>query len=192
MSTVIDGIDYGPLARLIGRWVGTNGMDIAPDADAKPDQSPFSDEMTFTASGPAENAEEQELVSVRYHHLVRKLENGQIFHDQIGHWIYEKSTNTIMHSLTIPRGVCLLAGGEYKESDGASIFDVEARAGSDDYGIVQSPFMLEKAVTKAFTMNMRVMGDELTYREVTSLHIYGEDFDHIDSSTLRRVIYEQD
>lgn len=194
MTTIIDGIDYGPLAQLIGKWVGTNGMDVAPDADANPDESPYSDEIVFTPSGPAENAEEQNLVSVRYHHVVRKLENGQIFHDQIGHWLYEKSTGTIMHSLSIPRGVCLLAGGEYREDDGASIFDVKAsnENDSDGFGIVQSPFMLEKATTKAFEMKLTVKGDALNYREVTSLHIYGEDFEHIDSSTLYRVIYEQD
>jgi len=192
MSTIINEVDYGPLAQLIGKWVGNKGLDNAPDANANPDETEFSDEMVFTPAGPAENAEEQNLVSVRYHHVVRKLENGHIFHDQIGHWIYEKSRNIIMHSLSIPRAVCLLAGGEYQDNNGESIFNVEAKAGSQTYGIVQSPFMLEKATTKAFTMNLSVKNNELHYHEVTSLHIYGKDFEHIDKSTLFRVIYEQD
>ncbi len=192
MSTIIDEVDYGPLEQLIGKWVGNKGLDTAPDADANPDKTEFSDEIIFTAAGPAENAEEQNLVSVKYHHVVRKLENGRIFHDQIGHWIYEKSTNIIMHSLSIPRAVCLLAGGEYQENNGISIFKVEAKAGSQTYGIVQSPFMLEKATTKAFTMNLSVKDNELNYQEVTSLHIYGKDFEHVDKSTLFRVTYEQD
>ncbi|MBL7005082.1 MAG: FABP family protein [Gammaproteobacteria bacterium] len=186
---MINGIDYGPLAQLIGKWVGNKGMDNAPDAHANPDKTGFTDELIFTASGPAENAEEQNLVSVRYHHVVRKLEDGHIFHDQIGHWIYEKSSNMIMHSLTIPRGVCLLAGGEYQEENSASIFNVSATAGSDTFGISQSPFMLKKAKTKAFNMNLVVKGNELNYKEVTSLHIYGKDFEHSDESTLTRVIY---
>jgi len=192
MNSIINNVDYGPLAQLIGKWVGNKGQDNAPDANANPDVSAFTDEMTFTVSGPAENAEEQQLVSVKYHHVVRKLESGHIYHDQIGHWIYEKSTNTIMHSLTIPRAVCLLAGGEYQEDDGKSIFNVEAKAGSESYGIVQSPFMLEKAKTKAFKMNLSVKGNELNYYQVTSLHIYGKDFEHTDRSTLFRVTYEQD
>ncbi len=192
MNTVINDVDYGPLAQLIGRWVGSKGMDTAPDSDANPDKSSFTDEIVFTASGPATNAEEQNLVSVRYHHVVRKLENGHIFHDQIGHWIYESSTNTIMHSLSIPRAVCLLAGGEYRERHGESLFSVEAKAGDETYGIVQSPFMLKKAQTKAFQMHLSVKGNELNYREVTSLYIYGKDFEHIDQSTLFRVLYEQD
>ena len=191
MNSVIDGINYGPLGQLIGKWVGNKGLDIAPDADANPDDSLFSDEMVFTIAGHAENAEEQELVAIKYHHVVRKLENGLIFHDQIGHWIYEKNTNTIMHSLSIPRAVCLLAGGKYLEDDGVSVFHVEANAGSETYGIVQSPFMLEKAKTKAFQMTLSVKNNELNYNEITSLHIYGKDFEHIDKSTLYRVTYDE-
>jgi len=192
MNTVIDEVDYGPLAQLIGKWVGNTGLDNAPDANANPDKTTFTDEMVFTIAGPSENAEEQNLVSIKYHHVVRKLENGHIFHDQIGHWIYEKSTNIIMHSLSIPRAVCLLAGGEYQENNGENIFNVEAKAGSQTYGIVQSPFMLKKAKTKAFKMNLSVKGNELNYHEVTSLHIYGKDFEHTDKSTLFRVTYESD
>jgi len=192
MSTIINEVDYGPLAQLIGKWVGNKGLDNAPDANANPDDTSSTDQITFTVSGPAENAEEQKLVSIKYHHVVRKLENGRIFHDQIGHWIYEKSTNIIMHSLTIPRGVCLLAGGEYQEDKGVSVFNVEAKLGSQTYGIIQSPFMLEKAKTKAFKMNLTVKNNELNYHEITSLHIYGKDFEHTDKSTLFRVTYEQD
>ena len=192
MNTIIDDVDYGPLAQLLGKWVGNKGLDTAPDANANPDKTTFTDEMTFSVAGPAENAEEQNIVSVKYHHIVRKLENGRIFHDQIGHWIYEKSTNIIMHSLSIPRAVCLLAGGEFQETNGESIFNVEAKIGSQTYGIVQSPFMLEKAKTKAFKMNLSVKGNELNYHEVTSLHIYEKDFEHIDKSTLFRVTYEQE
>jgi len=192
MNTVIDNIDYGPLAQLLGKWSGNVGLDIAPDSGANPDESPFTNDLTFTLAGAAENAEEQQLVAVKYHHVVRRADNGHIFHDQIGHWIYEPNTQVIMHSLTIPRGVCLLAGGIFKQTNTGSIFDVTATAGSDSYGIVQSPFMLEKATTKAFHMKMIVKNDELTYREVTSLHIYGKDFEHIDTSTLQRVTYNQD
>jgi len=79
MSSIIDEVDYGPLAQLLGKWVGNKGLDNAPDADANPDKSSFTDEMTFTVAGPAENAEEQGLVSIKYHHVVRKLENGLYF-----------------------------------------------------------------------------------------------------------------
>jgi len=192
MNSVIDGVDYGPLAQLLGKWAGNKGLDNAPDANANPDKTDFADEINFTIAGPAENAEEQELVAIKYHHVVRKLENGLIFHDQIGHWIYEHSTNTIMHSLSIPRAVCLLAGGKYEESNGKGIFNVEAKQGSQTYGVVQSPFMLKKAKTTAFRMELSVKDNELEYHEITSLEIYGKTFEHSDKSILHRVTYDQD
>ncbi len=192
MNTVIDGVDYGPLAQLIGRWSGNKGIDKAPDNQANVDESQFTDEMTFSIAGSAENAEEQALVALKYHHVVRRAKNGLIFHDQIGHWIYEPATGVIMHSLTIPRGVCVLAGGQYQERDGDSVFVVEAQAGSETYGIVQSPFMSEKAKTHAFTMMLTVNDNELSYHEIMSLHIYGKDFKHEDRSTLHRVMYDAD
>jgi hypothetical protein len=194
MNTIIDGIDYGPLAQLIGKWVGNKGRDIAPDNKAQNDESAFTDEINVTLAGHSENAEEQDIVAVKYHHVVRRAENGLIFHDQIGHWLYEHSTGKIMHSLSIPRGLCLLAGGQYEEietdKDSESVFSVKATAGSDTFGIVQSPFMIEKAKTKAFEMVLKIKGNQITYREVMSLHIYGKDFEHIDESTLQRVMYD--
>ncbi|NOR55963.1 MAG: DUF1794 domain-containing protein [Sulfurovum sp.] len=190
MAKEIDGIDYGPLAQLLGKWIGQKGTDIAPDNQAQNDESPFTDELTFTVAGYTENAEEQQLVAVKYHHVVRKNENGLIFHDQIGHWIYEPGTNKIMHSLTIPRGVVLLAGGEYTQDGAEGIFEVEATAGSETFGIVQSPFMLEKAKTTAFKMSLKVKENELSYYELTSLEIYGKEFAHEDFSTLKRVKYD--
>jgi hypothetical protein len=190
MNSIIDGIDYGPLAQLIGRWSGNKGVDTAPDNEANTDESKFTDELTFTVAGSAENAEEQQLVSVKYHHVIKRAENGLIFHDQIGHWIYEPSTETVMHSLTIPRAVCVLAGGKFKNINGESVFNVEAQAGSETFGILQSPFMIEKAKTKTFKMELSVKNNELKYREVMSLHIYGKDFEHTDASILHRVTYD--
>ncbi len=192
MNSIIDGIDYGPLAQLIGKWVGNNGIDNAPDAQANPDKTLYADELIFSPAGRAENAEEQELVSVKYSHIVRKLENGMIFHDQIGHWIFEPATGTIMHSLTIPRAVCLLAGGKYQQKNNSSEFKVEASQGAQDFGIIQSPFMLEKAKTTGFKMLLKVTENTLEYHQTTSLEIYGKTFEHTDSSVLNKVLYETD
>ena len=190
MNQIIDGIDYGPLAQLLGKWVGDKGLDNAPDAKAEPDLNAFTDELTFTVAGRSENAEQQELTVIKYHHLVRKLENGLIFHDQIGHWLYEQATGLIMHSLTIPRGVCVLAGGSIKQHGSETIFEVKAKLGSETFGILQSPFMLEKAKTTAFKMRLVVDGNSLSYDETTSLFTYGKAFEHNDKSRLQRVTYD--
>ncbi len=189
MSTVIDGVDYGPLFPLIGSWRGEKGLNISsePEGDEK---HAYYDEISFKPSGPAENAEEQQLVSLRYRQVVRKRSNGRIFHDQVGHWIYEPATGLVMHSLTIPRAVCLLAGGSVTQEGGEITFDVEAVAGSDSFGVIQSPFMLEKAKTTRFTMKMSVSGDQLSYEEITYLDIYGRSTEHVDGCVLQRVLYD--
>lgn len=192
MEMIIDGVNYGPLGALIGKWIGKRGLDVSPEADGGTDRTPFIDELTFVPAGPADNTETQDLVAVRYHHIVRKEENGLIFHDQIGHWLYEAKTGAVMHSLSIPRGVCLLAGGKVQQEDQRYVFQVSAKAGDADFGIVQSPFMLENAKTKAFDMTMTVEGDWLNYKENTFLFIYGKDFDHMDKSELKRVTYDID
>lgn len=189
MSTVIDGVDYGALHQLIGTWRGDTGLDVAPEPDGE-DKNAYYDEITFIPSGAAENAEEQKLVSVRYHQLVRKRNNGKVFHDQIGHWIYEPSTGMIMHSLSIGRAVCVLAGGKLEQNGAETLFHVEATAGNEDFGIVQSPFMLAKAKTTAFQMTLKISQDEMSYEETTSLDIYGRKFEHTDGNTLTRVVYD--
>lgn len=189
MSTVIDGVDYGPLHQLVGTWRGEKGLDISPEPDGE-DKNAYYDEITFVPSGGAENAEEQNLVSVRYHQLVRKRSTGKIFHDQIGHWIYEPLTGLITHSLSIPRAVCLLAGGTLEQAGTETVFRVEAKAGSEDFGIIQSPFMLEKAKTTAFRMTLRISGDEMSYEETTFLDIYDGQFEHTDGNSLLRVVYD--
>ena len=189
MSTIIDGVDYGPLHQLIGTWWGDKGLDVSPEPDGT-DKHALYDQIVFTPAGAAENAEEQNLVCLKYHQVVRKRNNGKIFHDQIGHWLYEPETGLVMHSLTIPRAVCLLAGGQFQQDGDKTVFEVEATQGSESYGIVQSPFMLEKAKTTAFKMTLSVSVDELSYEETTFLDIYGRAFEHTDGCTLQRIVYD--
>ena len=189
MSTSINGVDYGPLFQLLGKWWGDRGLDLSPEPDGE-DKKAYYDEIEFTPAGAAENAEEQNLVCVQYRQVVRKRKNGKIFHDQIGHWMFEPSTGLLMHSLSIPRGVCVLAGGAISDEGAGQRFKVQATAGDETFGVVQSPFMVEKAKTTAFSMSLLVDGDELSYREVTSLDIYGRAFEHVDEATLQRIVYD--
>lgn len=189
MTTVIDGVDYGPLHQLIGSWRGDKGLDLSPEPDGE-DKNAYYDEITFSPSGAAENAEEQNLVAVRYHQQVRKHKNGKIFHEQVGHWIYEPATGMLVQSLSIPRAVSVLAGGQLVTNGDETIFEVEAKADSDNFGIAQSPFMLEKAKTTAFTITLKVAGDEMSYQQTTSLDIYGRQFEHTDGCSLIRVVYD--
>ena len=94
------------------------------------------------------NAGRQTLAAVRYDQVVSRKTDGQVFHNEPGYWMWDADIGTVMHSLTIPRGVCVLAGGA--ASPTSTVLEVQASADDDDWGIVQSPFMQDIARTTRF------------------------------------------
>ena len=180
-------VDYGPLAGLIGTWKGERGLDIAPEPDGT-ERSPFYETITFEPAGDVDNAEEQELVVVRYHQAVFRSSNDEQFHDQVGYWTWDAATGSISNSFVIPRRVAVVAGGSVvSEENGVITLKVDAADGDKDWGVSQSPFMRDKARTVSFTQTLVIDGDNLSYKETTVLDIYGRSFDHLDSSRLVRV-----
>ncbi len=188
MNTVINNINYGPLAALVGSWQGTQGVDIAPEPHGT-EQNSYSEIITFEAVGNAENAETQVLAVVRYVQRVSRLSDQKVIHDQTGYWIWDESNHTIMHSFTIPRGVCVLAGGEFNseqlKGDEYNL-NVRAEQGHKDWGIIQSPFMQKKARTLSFEQNIIISNNQLSYQQTMMLKIYGKEFEHTDNNTLSR------
>jgi len=187
---IIEGINYGPLAALIGTWEGDKGVDRAPEPDGE-ERSPYYETIVFEAAGDVTNAEAQTLSVVRYHQVVSRKSNKQVFHDQVGYWLWDPADNTIVELFTIPRGVAVVAGGTLAPSDNPAqelVFEVAADANSPQFGIVQAPFMFKQARTTAFTHTITVKGDEMRYSESTILDIYDKkSYDHSDVNTLRRV-----
>ncbi len=189
IDTIIDGVDFGPLALLPGTWKGEKGMDIAPEEGGSKEENPFSEEIVFEIVGDVTNASKQTLGVVRYHQKVYHNDNGEQFHDQLGYWVWDPAAGTVMFTLTIPRAVSLVAGGDFDmgsmDNDAASI-TVESEEGGD-WGVAQSPFMRDNAKTTGFKITLEVDGDKMAYSQTTFLDIYGRKFDHTDNSTLVRV-----
>jgi hypothetical protein len=188
--TIIDGINYGPLAALIGVWEGDQGVDRAPEPDGE-ERNPYYETIVYEAAGDVTNAEKQTLSVVRYHQVVSHKSNNKVFHDQVGYWLWDPADDTIVETFTIPRSVAVVAGGTLAPAaDPAQelVFEVAADASSPQFGIVQAPFMFKQAKTTAFTHTLTVKGDEMRYSESTMLDIYGKkSYDHKDVNTLRRV-----
>jgi len=189
-QTTIDGINYGPLAALVGTWRGDKGVDRAPEPDGE-ERNPYYETIRFETAGDVTNAEQQTLSVVRYHQVVSRKSNDKVFHDQVGYWLWNPADDTIVETFTIPRGVAVVAGGKLGEpADLAQelVFEVAADANSPEFGIVQAPFMFKQAKTTAFTHSLTVKGDEMRYTESTILDIYDKtSYDHKDVNTLRRV-----
>lgn len=182
-------LDFGPLKDLVGVWKGQDGIDIAPDPNGK-ETNPYHEEITFSVRGGVTNAEAQNLAVLYYRQIVTGKADGQVFHDQTGYWMWDAEAETVMQSLTIPRAVCVLAGGKHtgeKSDDGSVVIDVAASINDKSWGIIQSPFMVEKARTTAFKHHIVIGKDKLTYSETTTVDIYGKIFEHTDANELVRV-----
>ena len=120
-------IDYGPLRDLIGVWEGSDGVDVAPEPDGA-ETNPYYETITYSAVGNVTNAETQNLSAVHYHQIVRRKSDGEVFHNETGYWMWDSEAETVMHSLAIPRAVCVLAGGKYsgeKDADGRAVINVD-------------------------------------------------------------------
>lgn len=93
-----------------------------------------------------------------------------------------------MQTLTIPRGVSLVAGGSYHIGSAGEPTVLKVRAAIDaaDWTIAQSPFMRDNAKTIEFSHTVSVDRDTLIYSEKTVVDIYGKRFDHSDENTLQR------
>lgn len=179
-------VNYGPLAGLVGTWKGDKGMDVAPEPDGE-SHIPYFETITFSECGTVGNAETQNLAVLFYRQIVQKSENGEVFHDQTGYWMWDEVANTVIYSLTIPRAVAVLAGGQASSTEtGAIAIHVASSAESPDWKIIESPFMRDNASTRSYTMDLELQGDELSYEQTTIVDIYGKTFDHTDGNSLQR------
>ena len=185
MDNIIE-TDYGPLKNLIGIWNGDEGVDIAPDHDGE-ENNPYFETMTFSAGGDVTNAEAQTLAIVHYRQQVQRKSNSKVIHDQTGYWIWDASTNTVMHSFVIPRAVCVLAGGQYtgkQDPEGRVILELASGINDAKWKIIQSPFMQENASTTEFRQKVIVGNGMLKYTQTTIVDIYGKTFEHTDCNEL--------
>lgn len=182
-------VDFGPLAGLLGKWAGTAGFDVSPEPDGT-EENPYGETLSFEPLVEVENAESQILAAVRYHQVVWRLSNQEVFHDQVGYWMWDAEAGRVMQSLSIPRAVSLHAAGDFDPAAGgadATVLEVRATAGDEHWGILESPFMRAKARTLSYAHKLTLKGGKLAYEETTELEIYGRRFSHTDRSILRPI-----
>ena len=178
--------NLGPLTRLAGRWQGTRGVDVNPKADG-PETQAYLETIDLQPIDPQTNGP-QVLYGLRYHVHIVKPGEVETFHDQVGYWLWEAATNTVTHSLTIPRAQVVLASGT--AAPDAKEFELTAAAGADSYGILSSPFINAAFRTLSFRIRVTINDDGTwSYEEDTVMQIpqRAEPFHHIDRNTLRRI-----
>lgn len=176
----------GPLAPLAGVWEGARGVDIAPKRAGARTLGYF-ERIALHPVDPGNNGP-QTLFALRYHAWMSKIGETGTYHDQVGYWLWEPATRTVMHSLTIPRGQAVLAAGN--AAPDATTFTLRAQRGDTDYGICSNPFLEQNFRTERFEITVTVHDDGTwSYEEDTVMAIKGqaELFHHRDSNRLSRV-----
>jgi hypothetical protein len=175
----------GPLTPLAGAWEG-RGLDHHPVRGGGEDD-PYLERIEFHPIDPQPNGP-QLLYGLRYHVHVTKPGEVMTFHDQVGYWLWEPATRTIVQSIAIPRAQVVLAGGH--AAPDARQFTVRAALGSATYGIASGPFLHENFRTLEYSITVTINADgTFGYEQDTVLQIpdRAEPFHHTDRNTLRRV-----
>ncbi|MCW8878876.1 MAG: heme-binding beta-barrel domain-containing protein [Kangiellaceae bacterium] len=185
-TDLIDSTDYGPLTSLIGTWQGDKGVDVAPEDDG-PETNQYREELIFEPVRDVDNAEEQELVVLRYKQTVIRIRDSKLIHTEAGFYSWDAESSQLIKSFSIPRGVALVAGGSIDNDNDKVSYSVKAAKNDSEWGIVESPFMQQKATTKDYQFSMQVADGQLNYQQSMNLTIYGRDFEHTDENTLTRV-----
>ena len=110
------------------------------------------------------------------------------YHDQVGYWLWEPATGTVIQTLTIPRGQTAMAGGTAAAN--ADEFEVVATLGSATYGICSNPFLDHAFKTTEFRIKVGFNPDgSWWYDETTTMQIEGQaaPFQHTDHNVLTRI-----
>ena len=98
------------------------------------------------------------------------------------------TTGTVIHTLTIPRGMTTMASGQATAD--ARSFELRATQGLDSWGICSAPFLLYAFKTVEFRIRVTLNDDGTWgYEEDSVLMIHGqsEPFHHTDRNLLRKI-----
>jgi hypothetical protein len=178
--------NLGPLRGMAGIWEGQLGLDVKPKAEG-PKEQVYIEHIELQPVDPQTNGP-QLLYGLRYHSHMVKPGQVKTYHDQVGYWLWEPATNTVIHTLTIPRGEIVMAEG--KASEDAREFELLATHDSENFGIRSTPFLDYAFKTVEYRIKILINADGTwTYEQDTVLMIRGKPdlFHHTDRNTLHKV-----
>jgi len=178
--------NLGPLSGMAGIWEGRKGSDDHPVAEGT-ETDDYLERYELQPIDPQTNGP-QLFYGLRYHIHIVKPGEVETFHDQVGYWLWEPATRTVIQTLAIPRALVAMASGT--AAPDATEFELRADLGSTTFGICSAPFLDQAFRTVEFRIKVSVHDDGTwTYDEDTVLDIAGRDelFHHTDTNTLRRV-----
>ncbi|MDE2612290.1 MAG: FABP family protein [Burkholderiales bacterium] len=176
----------GPLRAMAGIWSGERGLDVKPKAEG-PKKQAYVERIELQPIDPQTNGP-QLLYGLRYHTHITKPGQVKTYHDQVGYWLWEPATGTVIHTLAIPRAQVAMAAGTTTAD--ATRFELVATQGLETWGICSAPFIQQAFRTTSFRIEVTINADgSWGYEEDTVLMIRGqtEPFHHTDRNRLVKI-----
>ncbi len=178
--------NLGPLRLMAGIFIAHQGEDVHP-FEGGDERDAYRDEIVLSAIDSQTNGP-QLLYGLRYLQHIRRHGEIEMFHDQVGYWLWEPATETVTLTLSIPRAQAALAIGHC--SANATSFTVRAERGSTTNGIISGPFLDQYFTTLSFEMTVTVVDENSwRYEQETLMRVAGRSdiARHRDCATLVRV-----
>jgi hypothetical protein len=179
---------WGPLAALAGTWEGEEGVDVSFDhASGKANETRFRERITFEPLPPVRNGR-QELYGLDYRTQAWPIGESDPFHAEVGYWLWDAESETVMRCFMVPRGSTVLAGGTAAAD--ATTLRMQAELGSETFGVLSNPYLAGAARTVRYDLEVTLEGDSVfSYAEDTVIEFYGqpEAFLHTDRNRLLKV-----
>jgi hypothetical protein len=139
---------------MAGIW---EGVAVRRESGAEgPRQQAYVERIELQPIDPQMNGP-QLFYGLRYHAHVVKPEEVETYHDQVGYWLWEPATGTVIHTLTIPRAQIVMAAG--KASADANEFELVATNDDISFGIRSAPFLEHAFKTIEFRIKVRINAD---------------------------------
>jgi hypothetical protein len=178
---------FGPLAGLIGTWEGDQGLDVSFSYKAgKVIETPYREKATFNIVGDVDNGD-QKLWVIDYTTAAIRIGEDDVFHTELGYWLWDADRQEVMRCFMVPRGSTILAGGN--STADATSFQMTAQQGNPAFGVLSNPYLIERAQCTEYTLSTTVEGDTWSYEEdtVMTMTATGGVLHHTDKNTLQRV-----
>jgi hypothetical protein len=178
--------NLGPLTPLAGIWEGKKGVDVHPAVEGT-EENEYIERYELQPIDAQTNGP-QMYYGLRYHTRIVKPDDVETFHDQVGYWLWEPATGTIVLTLAIPRGQIAMAIGQ--ASPDAKTFELFAKRGSEVNGICSNPFLEYAFKTLEYRIRVTINADgSWSYAQDSLLQVLdrAEPFHHTDHNTLRKI-----
>jgi hypothetical protein len=178
--------NLGPLTGMAGIWEGKHGVDVHPVLEG-PEEEGYVERVELQPIDAQTNGP-QLYYGLRYQvHIVRPGEINA-FHQQLGYWLWEPATGTVIQTLAIPRAQVAMAVGTAAAD--AKEFELVATRGSTTFGICSNPFLEDAFKTVEFRIKVKINADGTwSYEQDTVMLVRGmaEPFHHTDRNTLKKI-----